>query len=138
MSKQRGSSLADVRVQGCDVGLTEADAVAIWPELAASSALHLVKPPVDAAAALKEAIEACRPPDGFKKGAWNPESRAELLRQFDGLTNAGATYEGALIELHKAWGYSKSSDKPGGTLGKKLTAARKERDEQQPRRHRTG
>jgi hypothetical protein len=81
-----------------------------------------------AQAARKAATAALKPPYGFTKGGgWTDDSRAELLRQYETLTAAGLTSEGALIELHTSWGYSKRNDRNGGPLGKVLTRARKSR-----------
>jgi hypothetical protein len=91
---------------------------------ALAGGLHLVRPPSDAAKERAGAVAALKPPQGFTKGGgWTDASRAELQRQYESLRTAGLTYEGAMIELHKAWGYSKKSDKSGGPLAKVLTKA---------------
>ncbi len=85
------------------------------------------------------AIAACKPPDGFRTGQrWTVELRALLLAQQDAMQAAGLTYEGALIELHRAWGYAKRSDKNGGPLAKVLTTARRERPKDKGGRTKTG
>lgn len=102
--------------------LLEADAQALLvslgeqidaPSLAASKAAH-------------EAVEAaCVPPVGFKKkGGWTVEWEGELLRQKEALMAAGLTYEGALIVLHKNWGYKRNPEAKGGSLAKVLTRAK--------------
>lgn len=103
------------------------------PEPAA--ALHLVEAVADRGAAQREAIASLVPPQGFVKGGgWTADSRAELLRQCESLMAAGLSLEGAYIELHKAWGYSKRSDRNGGPLAKVLTRARAERTAKAQRR----
>ncbi len=127
---------------GCGLGMTESAARRLLPELfddgsreasdrpgqPTAAMLQFARLDIDEAAErLRSAIAACSRPTGFSKGdGWTPQVRAELLRQHEAMQEAGATEEGALIELHKAWGYAKS-DRGGGSLGKVLTRARKER-----------
>ncbi|MCZ8109811.1 MAG: hypothetical protein ACK5Y7_11330 [Betaproteobacteria bacterium] len=106
---------------------------------APAAGLHLVRPPSDAAKEQAGAVAALKPPQGFTKGGgWTDASRAELQRQYESLRTAGLTYEGAMIELHKAWGYSKKSDKSGGPLAKVLTRANQDASRNGKRRQLAG
>jgi hypothetical protein len=109
------------------------------PPAALAAVVALRPTAAPAAEAPAPAIAALGPPAGFVKGGgWTPETRAALLQQDDDLKRDGLSNEGALIELHKAWGYSKRQDRNGGPLAKVLTKARAERKASRQRSSRAG
>lgn len=131
---------------GAVLGVLEVDAARLWPVLSLNAAqtvrrLHAVPTADDRAEQWRAACEGCKPPDGFrmplpgrKRFIWQPEHRAELLRQFEALEAACGKQAPALVELHQRWGYAEPKSDKGGSLTKILSKAREERAAQQPRR----